>query len=359
MDGQVPVPGGASGRRRLSRWQAWAGVLTIALALGVFAYGAAGSYDSVFHLAERHKVPLPRLVPIGVDGGLVLALLADIVLTWIRQPIWWLRDAARTLVGGSVIANAAAGWPDPIAVFLHCFAPLIVLLITEAGRTALLRKNAEDDGRDGIPLVRWLASPLATAALWRRMALWGLKSYAAAVTAEVSRRQAIMQLQQHYGHQWRKLAPGDLVWLLRTGNRLQEACARVGAITAADSETGTGNQAAGNRNRRSGSGTGNRRPAKPRTGTGNHRKAKSPRGNPDTGTSRPRARNQANPEPDHALLADVRRRMEDHRQRHGREMTAAELAIAIGRRKATALELMRAARAREPQPAAKAAEASQ
>jgi hypothetical protein len=354
--------GAATAPRHLTRWQAAAGVAVIVIALAVFAYGAAGSYESVYHLALRHKMPLPRLVPIGVDGGLVLALLADIVLTWTRQPIWWLRDAARLLVGGSVAANAAAGWPDPIAVFLHCFAPLIVLLVTEAGRTAMLRKNAEDSGRDGIPLARWLASPLSTAALWRRMALWGLKSYAAAVTAEVSRRQAIMQLQQHYGRHWSKQAPGDLVWLLRTGNRLQEACARVAAITTADSAPGTGTKPAGTGNRASGSGTGNPRNRKPRTGNGNpagnHRKTRVPRGNQPSGTAATAGKgNRPATEPSPTLLADVRRRMDEHRRQHGRDMTAAELAIAIGRRKATALELMRAARAGEPQPDNQAAEA--
>jgi hypothetical protein len=319
-------------------------VFTVAVAVAVFVYGAAGSYNSVWRLAVEHHVPLPRLVPLGVDGGLVLAVLTDIVLTWIGQPLWWLRIAARGFVSGSVAANAAAGWPDPIAVFLHCFAPVIVLLVTEAARAALLRKQAEADGRDPIPLARWLASPLATLVMWRRMALWGVKSYAKAVTAEVTKRQAIMQLQQHYGRRWHKHAPGDLVWLLRTGNRLEEACARVASITAAQDGTGTtanpgtGNRGTGTRSR---SGTGKR--------SGNLRKNGNPDARRQTGTSTRRSGNRTPTDPDPVLLADVRRRMAEHREQHGRELTVAELAIALGRRKTVAGELMRAARARENQ----------
>jgi hypothetical protein len=45
------------------------------------------------------------------------------------------------------------------------------------------------------------------------------------------------------------------------------------------------------------------------------------------------------------LLGDVRRRIAEHRKTHGRELTVAELAIALGRRKTVVGELMRAARA--------------
>jgi hypothetical protein len=330
----------------LTKWQIAAALSTVAVAVAVFVYGAAGSYNSVWNLAVEHHVPLPRLVPLGVDGGLVLAVLTDIVVTWIGQPLWWLRIATRGFVSGSVAANAAAGWPDPIAVFLHCFAPVIVLLVTEAGRAALLRKHAEADGRDPIPLARWFASPLATPALWRRMALWGVKSYAKAVTAEVSRRQAIMQLQQHYGHRWRKAAPGDLVWLLKTGNRLEEACARVAAMTAPQDGTGNPGTRAG-RGKKAGTGsrsTGTRS----RSGTGKHsgnRGHGNPRGSRGTGTGAGWPGNRAAAAPDPVLLADVARRIAEHRERHGREITVAELAIALGRRKAVAGELLRAARA--------------
>lgn len=337
----------ADGRQdTLTGWQKAAVVLAAALALAVFVYGAAGSYDSVWHLAAEHRVQLPRLVPVGIDGGLVLAVLTDIVLTWTGQPLWWLRAAARGFVAGSVAANAAAGWPDPIAVFLHCFAPVIVLMVTEAGRAALLRKHAEADGRDPIPLARWLVSPLPTAAMWRRMVLWGVKSYAKAVTAEVSRRRAIVQLRVRYGRRWRKHAPGDLVWLLRTGNQLEEACARVADITTpgAGARSG-GNQGTGNRRNH---GRGNRnRGTGSRGGTGNRGNGNNPAWNRNRGTGAGRPANTADLDP--VLLAEARRRAAEHRQQNGREITVTELALALGRRKSLAGELLRAVRDSAPQ----------
>jgi hypothetical protein len=98
---------------RLSRAQRWA-VVGVALAVGcLLAYGVAGSYTSVTHLASVHGVPLPRLVPVGIDGGLAGTVLLDIVLTWTGFAVWWLRWLARVLTVGMIAANGAAGWPDP------------------------------------------------------------------------------------------------------------------------------------------------------------------------------------------------------------------------------------------------------
>lgn len=339
----------------LGGWKKLALGVTVVLAIGLFAYAAAGSYTSVGQLAAHHKVPLPSLVPLGIDGSLILALLADIILTWIGHPIWWLRASARGFVAGSVAANAAAGWPDLVAVFLHCFPPIIIMLVTEAGRVPLLRKHAAQKrerakkaGHDGIPWERWAAAPISTVVMWRRMALWGVKSYETAVAAEITRRRAIVQLRVHYGRRWRSKAPGDLVWLLRTGNRLEEASAKVAEITAPEPETG--------RNR----GTGTARRSKPGTGNRNSRTRTRERarnrhtrtGNPDrkSGTKPGRTRNHAHgtrpaADLDPALVEDVRIRMASHRQAYGRDITLEELRVAIGRRKAVAGALMRAARA--------------
>lgn len=62
--------------------QRWAITGVALAAVCLFGYGAAGSYTSVTHLAATHLVPLPRLVPVDIDGGLVGTVLLDIVLTW-------------------------------------------------------------------------------------------------------------------------------------------------------------------------------------------------------------------------------------------------------------------------------------
>lgn len=126
--------------RRLSAAQRWALGVSAGLAVGLAAYGAAGSYRTISDLAARAGVPLPGLVPVGIDGGLVGVVTLDLVLAWTGQPVGWLRQLARLLTVGTVAANISAGWPDPVAVGLHSAAPVMLLVMVEAGRAVLLRR---------------------------------------------------------------------------------------------------------------------------------------------------------------------------------------------------------------------------
>ena len=228
--------------RNLAKWQlalVVTGVTVVALVLA--AYAAAGSYDSLWHLAQAHGVPLPRLNPVGLDGGLVGVILLSVGLTWAGHPIGWLRQAARLFAFGTVAANAAAGWPDPVGVFLRIFAPLLLVLISEAVHSVLLARSGEH--RDPIPFMRWVLAPPSTFRLWRRMVLWRVHSYAEAVEMELSRLRAIQALTAHYkGKDWHQAAPQDVVWMLRRGVKMPEALAAVAELTAppkAEPFTGT------------------------------------------------------------------------------------------------------------------------
>jgi Protein of unknown function (DUF2637) len=220
-------------KRTLRGWQLAVVVTVIAIVAAVLiTYGVAGSYDSLWHLAAAHHVPLPRLNPVGLDGGLIGVIFADIALTWAFRPLGWLRLTARLLAVGTLAANASAGWPDPVAVFLRIFAPALIVIITEAVRAVLLDRAEET--RDRIPLGRWLLAFPSTFRMWRRMILWRVNDYGAAVEQELGRRQAVVQLAVHYaGQDWRKEAPGDLVWMLRNGVQMDEAFARVTELTLA------------------------------------------------------------------------------------------------------------------------------
>jgi hypothetical protein len=205
------------------------GVVLVVLVLA--AYAAAGSYESLSHLAARHRVPLPQYAPIGLDGGLIGTILLSTGLTWAGHPIGWLRMAARMFAAGTVAANAAAGWPDPVAVFLRVFAPALLVIITEAVHSVLLARR--EDARDPIPFARWLLAPWPTFRLWRRMVLWRVNSYSRAVDMELDRLRAVRALAAKYkGQDWRKAAPDDLVWMLRRGVKMPEALAAVAELTA-------------------------------------------------------------------------------------------------------------------------------
>jgi hypothetical protein len=81
----------------LSRGQRAAIGVSVVLGLGLAGYGVAGSYKTVSGLAERRDVPLASLVPVGIDGGLIGVVVLDLVLSWIGQPIGWLRQFVRVL----------------------------------------------------------------------------------------------------------------------------------------------------------------------------------------------------------------------------------------------------------------------
>ncbi|MFC4003700.1 DUF2637 domain-containing protein [Prauserella oleivorans] len=234
MNTTAGIEPGRSEPVTLGGMQLVAAALSAGLGLAVAGYGIAGSYETLSDLAARKGLPLPGLVPLGIDGGLVGVVALDLVLSWTGQPIGWLRQLARVLTVGTVIANAVAGWPDPVAVGLHVAAPVMLLGMVEAARTVLLRRMGRADGtaRDPIPLLRWVLAPWRTWLLWRRMVLWQVSSYREAVEAEWAVRRAITLLRRRYGRRWKREAPPDLVWMLQSGTAPLEACARVHQLVA-------------------------------------------------------------------------------------------------------------------------------
>lgn len=199
-------------------------------------YGAVGSYTTISNKAALLGIPFPDLVPIGIDGGLVGVITLDLVLACTSQPIGWLRQLARLLASGTVAANISAGWPDPVAIGLHAAAPLMLLVMVEAGRAVLLRRAGLASGmaRDPIPFARWLLSPWPTFLLWRRMVLWQTASYRTALDNEARLRQTRTRLCMTFGRRWKRKAPADLIWMLNTAQYVEEAHARVQAMIEQD-----------------------------------------------------------------------------------------------------------------------------
>lgn len=222
------------------------------LTLGLLTAAGISSYDNLFHLAASRGVPIPHLSPLEIDAGLVVVIALDITLTWLGHPIGGLRMLARVLGIGTIAANVAAGWPDPVGSSMRAFAPVIIVAVTEAFRAFLLRRH-RDIAEEGVPFSRWVLAPWPTFILWRRMKLWDIHGYRAAVDMELSRRQAIVKLEMQFGGEWKSAAPADLVWMLRAGVRMPEALARVRELTGTKAS------------RRSAQGSGNAQAAPPVT----------------------------------------------------------------------------------------------
>jgi uncharacterized protein DUF2637 len=221
-----------TGAARLTGGQRAALGGAVVLALTLATYGAIGSYRTISDKAAEVGVPYPQLVPIGIDGGLVGVVVLDLVLAWNGNPIGWLRQLARLLTAGTVAANVSAGWPNPIAVGLHAAAPLMLLVMVEAGRTVLLRRVGLAAGvaRDKIPCGRWVLSPWRTWLLWRRMVLWQITDYRIALQTEARIRRAQTLLRVQFGRRWKHKAPADLVWMLGTPPFADDACRQVDTL---------------------------------------------------------------------------------------------------------------------------------
>jgi hypothetical protein len=112
--------------------------------------------------------------------------------------------------------------------------------MTEAARTALLRRLhlTNSSYRQPIPIARWTLALPSAFRLWRRMVLWQITSYPAALEMEQRRLHALHRLATHFGENWRTRVPADITWMLDKGVMLDNALARVDELTATAREIG-------------------------------------------------------------------------------------------------------------------------
>lgn len=275
-------PAAAPGQHARAKRGRWVGILIavviVLIALGLAANAAAASYESLSGEAAKHGVPLARLNPLALDGGLFAVITADIALTLMKMPLRWVRMTSRLFAAGTIVANATAGWPDPIGMGLRIAAPTLFVILTEIGRAVILHRQRRDDGTedDYVPLSRWFLAPVKTFKMWRRQKLWGVKSYKVALDMEIARQLAVRKLSKRYGKGWQKAIPGDLAWMLRNGVRMDEALTKVAELTAPPAKAeqpnrnkgGTGGRNANRNSTRNGGGTAGRNRNRKPAGTG-------------------------------------------------------------------------------------------
>ena len=235
-----------------------AGIFVGLLVAGLATYGGAGSYQTIKKLAEKHGVPLPELVPAGVDGALLGVIVMDLYFTWLGHPSWILRLSARFFTVGTVVVNGLAAVHDKrnangdmvqvidwTGMVLHVFAPVVLLVMCEAVRKLLLdliRDPSEDDDKyEKLGLVCWLTRPIPSFKIWKRMRISRIRKYADAEDFEARRRGAVARLRITYGRGflgtgwggWRSKTPrADIVWGLRTVTREDALVALIRQVTA-------------------------------------------------------------------------------------------------------------------------------
>lgn len=233
----APAAGAEPVHKRLTKVQMVLGAIVALFVAGLAGYGTFGSYSTIKDLATDHKLPSPEWVPAGIDGGLFGVLAMDLYFTWIGHPSAGLRMSARIFTVGTVVVNAMAGIReridakgvpqmdvDWVALTLHIFAPVVLLVMVEAVRWLLMRL-LKDDGKtskyEKLGWVCWLTRPAPSFKTWKRMRISRIFQYAEAEDFESRRRAATARLKILYGKRWRTKAREDLVWGLRTVTRVE------------------------------------------------------------------------------------------------------------------------------------------
>ncbi len=196
-------------------------VWAVAVATAVLGLlGFANSFARVQAAAAPSFGWLAWTVPLGVDVGIAVFSALDIVLARLDMRLRWLRLIPWSLTAATVYLNIS-GEPTLIGQVAHTALPALWVVAVEVGAHAIrVRAGLSAPTRmDRIRRSRWLLAFPSTALLWRRMVLWEVRSYPAALARERARLLALTDLQDAYGGRgkWRRKAPRRARMLYRLG----------------------------------------------------------------------------------------------------------------------------------------------
>ncbi|WP_420077028.1 DUF2637 domain-containing protein [Streptomyces sp. JL3001] len=194
-----------------------AGVGALAAA-GVGALGLVSSFDAVSAAAARWGFGEPWMLPVGIDVAIPVFTVANLLLIRMDMALAWVRFVPWVLTLVTCGLNVAAGH-DVWAKVAHGTMPLLWVVFSEIGAHIYAVRIGAATGRrmEKIRWSRWLLAPLSTFALWRRMTLWEVTSYGAALACERERLLARADLHERYGWTWRWKTPRRERVMLRMG----------------------------------------------------------------------------------------------------------------------------------------------
>ncbi|RZE25181.1 hypothetical protein C0Q96_19085 [Streptomyces albidoflavus] len=187
-------------------------------AAGVGALGLVSSFDAVSAAAAEWGFSSPWMLPVGIDLAIPVFTVANLLLIRLDMPLAWVRFVPWVLTLVTCGLNVAAGhglW----AKVAHGTMPLLWVIFSEiAAHIYSVRIGAATGRRmEKIRRSRWLLAPLSTFALWRRMTLWEITSYAEALVCERERVLARARLREKHGRRWRSRTPRTERVLLKLG----------------------------------------------------------------------------------------------------------------------------------------------
>ncbi|WP_405817248.1 DUF2637 domain-containing protein [Streptomyces sp. NBC_01390] len=187
-------------------------------AAGVGALGLIASFDAVSAAAARWGFGEPWMLPVGIDTAIPVFTLANLLLIRMDMALAWVRFVPWLLTLITCGLNVAAGqgmW----AKVAHGTMPLLWVVFSEIGAHVYAVRIGAATGRrmEKIRFSRWLLAFPSTFALWRRMTLWEITSYADALGRERERQLARAQLRERHGRRWRSKTPRPERVLLKLG----------------------------------------------------------------------------------------------------------------------------------------------
>lgn len=167
------------------------------------------------------------MVPLGIDLGIAVFSALDIVLARLGMRLRPLRLIPWSLTGATVYLNVASE-RTLFGMVSHAMLPLLWVVAVEVGAYAIRKRAdlAKPDHMESIRLSRWLLAFPSTFALWRRMVLWEIRSYPAALKRERDRILARTDLQDRYGKLWRFKATRRERAMYRLGELAPEGTAQ-------------------------------------------------------------------------------------------------------------------------------------
>ncbi|MCX5130860.1 DUF2637 domain-containing protein [Streptomyces sp. NBC_00340] len=212
--GETPVPAVP----QLSRPELWLLGTVAVTAAGVGGLGLASSFEAVSAAGARWGFASPWMLPVGIDVAIPVFTAAFLLLIRTDMPLSWVRFVPWALTGVTCWLNIAAGHSLSAKV-AHGTMPLLWVVLSEVAAHVYASRIGAVTGRrmEKIRRSRWLLAPLSTFALWRRMTLWEITSYADALGRERERQLARAQLRQQHGRRWRSKTPRPERVLLKLG----------------------------------------------------------------------------------------------------------------------------------------------